>query len=152
MKAWIISIVGIVFLAVLFELVYPQGKTKQFCKSIFGVFAIFVMLSPIFNFDYSKLKSSDDTSISLNINFQNAKDESLKIKVENELKNHNISGVDVEILSKMQDFDYLIDNVYVDSTNIVLTDNITHTNKYEIILELISNTLNIDREQIIIYG
>lgn len=151
MKAWLISIVGIVFLSVLFELVYPQGKTKQFCKSIFGIFAIFVMLSPIFKFDYSKL-GGDEVSTSLNLNFQEAKDNSIKLKVEKALNNHNINGVDVEISSKMQDFDYLIENIYLDTTNIVLTENVTHTNKYEIILELISSTLNIDREQIIIYG
>ena len=109
------------------------------------------MLSPIFKFDYSKL-GGDEVSTSLNLNFQEAKDNSIKLKVEKALNNHNINGVDVEISSKMQDFDYLIENIYLDTTNIVLTENVTHTNKYEIILELISSTLNIDREQIIIYG
>ena len=109
------------------------------------------MLSPIFKFDYRKL-SGDEVSTSLNLNFQEAKDNSIKLKVEKALNNHNINGVDVEISSKMQDFDYLIENIYLDTTNIVLTENVTHTNKYEIILELISSTLNIDREQIIIYG
>ena len=40
MTKWLLSILGVVFLAVLLDIVYPNGKTNKFCKSIFGLFAI----------------------------------------------------------------------------------------------------------------
>ena len=47
---------------------------------------------------------------------------------------------------------YQIQNVLVDTSNIVLTDFLTHNNKYEVIIQKISKLMEIEQERIVIYG
>ena len=69
MKAWLLSIVGVVFLGVLFDLLYPNGRTNTLCKSIFGIFAVFVMIGPIFNFDFENINTITNNDVLIhNIN------------------------------------------------------------------------------------
>lgn len=46
-KAWIISIVGVICLGVLLEIVLPEGKTAKYVKGAFSLLVIFVMISPL---------------------------------------------------------------------------------------------------------
>ena len=61
-------------------------------------------------------------------------------------------GVSVEIESNMDNNVYQIQNVLVDTSNIVLTDFLTHNNKYEVIIQKISKLMEIEQERIVIYG
>ncbi len=152
MSSWLIGIIGVIFLAVLFDFVYPNGKTNNFCKSMFGLFAIVMMVTPILKIDLSQDFSNSFVDNSLNLSLQNSKDEYYILKIVNCLKNNDIEGIDVEIESNMEDNVYQIENIYVDTTNIVLSENLTHTNKYEVIIQSILKIVEIDKERIVIYG
>ena len=57
MSAWLMSIVGVVFLGVMIDIITPEGKTNAFIKSIFAVFVVYIIVSPIvtmFNKNYDK--------------------------------------------------------------------------------------------------
>ena len=152
MTAWLLSIIGVVFLAVLIDFIYPNGKTNAFCKSIFGLFAIIMMIRPILNIDLKADFNKNFVSTSINKNLKKSKDEYYLMAITKSLEENKISGVDVEIDSKMVDNVYEIENIYVDTTNIVLTNNLTHTNKYEVIIQNILKIVEIDKERIVIYG
>ena len=47
MSGWLLSIVGVVFLGVLFDLIYPNGKTNSLCKTIFALVAVVVGLGSV---------------------------------------------------------------------------------------------------------
>ena len=151
MKSWLLSIVGVVFLSVLFDLIYPNGKINRLCKSIFGIFAVFVMISPLLkiNIDDYVVNLSDDTMLN---NIAEAKDNSNKIKIESYLSDCNIVGVDVEIESNITDGEYIIENIYVDTSNLVLSEIITNINKYEVIASKIASVISIEPERIVVYG
>lgn len=149
----LLSIIGVVFLAVLIDFIYPNGKTNTFCKSIFGLFAIIMLIQPILKLDLKTNNINENfVSASLNQNIQKSKDEYYKLKIEKKLEDENIIGIDVEIESKMLNNVYEINNINVDSTNVVLTENLTHTNKYEVIIQNILKIVEIDKERIVIYG
>ena len=152
MTAWLLSIVGVIFLAVLIDFIYPNGKTNAFCKSIFGLFAIIMLIRPILNIDLKADFNKNFVSTSINKNLKKSKDECYLMAITKALEENKISGVDVEIDSKMVDNVYEIENIYVDTTNIVLTNNLTHTNKYEVIIQNILKIVEIDKERIVIYG
>ena len=152
MTKWLLSILGVVFLAVLLDIVYPNGKTNKFCKSIFGLFAIIVLVSPIFKIDFQSTSNDNFVSTTLNKNIQKSKDEYYKFKIENSLEDDDICGVSVEIESNMDNNVYQIENVLVDTSNLVLTDFLTHNNKYEVIIQKISKLMEIEQERIVIYG
>jgi hypothetical protein len=48
--------------------------------------------------------------------------------------------------------EFFIDKIYLDTTNLVLTENVTNINKYEVIIKEVSGLLKIDAERIIVYG
>ena len=152
MTKWLLSILGVVFLAVLLDIVYPNGKTNKFCKSIFGILAIIVLISPISKIDFKNTSNDNFVSVTLNKNIQKSKDEYYKVKIENALGDDNICGVSVEIESNMDNNVYQIENVFVDTSNLVLTDFLTHNNKYEVIIQKISKLMEIEQERIVIYG
>ena len=49
------GIVGIIFLGVLLDMVYPNGKTNAFCKGVFGLFAVVVLIAPIIKLDINNI-------------------------------------------------------------------------------------------------
>ena len=151
MSARLLSVIGVVFLAVLLDFVYPNGKTNAFCKSIFGIFAMIMLIYPLVKIDISSLSQTNLSYISLEEEIRKSKDEYYRLKLENTFSNENIIGVSVEIDSKMKDNDYYISNVFVDIGSIVLSQDLEHKNKYEVIEELILKTINVDKENIIIY-
>ena len=152
MNSWLLSIVGIVFLCVLFDIVYPNGKTNTLCKSIFGIFSVFVMISPLVKIDFDNAIESTVVNEILIENINKAKDENERLKIIELLKENGIEGVNVEIVSILNYNEYEIKNIYVDTTNLVLTENITNINKYEVIANKIAEIVNIDLERIIVYG
>ena len=151
MSAWLLSVIGVVFLAVLLDFVYPNGKTNAFCKSVFGIFAMIMLIYPLVKIDISSLSQTSMSFISVEEEIRKSKDEYYRLKLENTFSNENIIGDSVEIDSKMKDNDYYISNVFVDIGSIVLSQDLEHKNKYEVIEELILKTINVDKENIIIY-
>ncbi|MGN0960866.1 MAG: hypothetical protein ACI4PF_01550 [Christensenellales bacterium] len=152
MTSWLLGIVGVVFLGVLFDLVYPNGKTNAFCKSIFGVISVIMIISPILKLDFDNIDANNyiDSGLLDNINY--ARVENLKTQIINQLSLVGIEGVDVEIESNMVDNEFQVENIYVDTTNLVLTENVTNINKYEVISNEVAKAIQIDKERIIVYG
>ncbi len=48
MSGYLISIIGVVMLGVLVDLVLPSGQMNKFVKSMFGIFTILIIISPVF--------------------------------------------------------------------------------------------------------
>ena len=153
MTNWLLSIVGIIFLGILLDIVYPNGRTNAFCKGIFGIFSVFVLVSPILKIDFNSVFNNESyVDVELSENITNAQKDYYKLKIESILKSHEIIGLDVELDGIMEDNCFNIENIYIDTTQIVLTENLTNINKYEVIREIILESIEIDSERIIIYG
>ena len=152
MSSWLLSITGVIFLGVLFDLIYPNGKTNTLCKTIFGVVAVVVMITPILNIDLDKLTLGGSVNQQLINNLEEAKIQSIKTRIDTHLKSCGISGVIVKIDIILSEDEFYIDKIYLDTTNLVLTENVTNINKYEVIIKEVSGLLKIDAERIIVYG
>ena len=152
MSSWLLSITGVIFLGVLFDLIYPNGKTNTLCKTIFGVVAVVVMITPILNIDLDKLTLGGSVNQQLINNLEEAKIQSIKTRVDTHLKSCGISGVIVKIDIILSEDKFYIDKIYLDTTNLVLTENVTNINKYEVIANEISKVVDVDKERIIVYG
>lgn len=152
MTKWLLSIVGVSFLGVLLDLIYPNGKTSSFCKSIFGIVAMIVLISPIFNISIDQIKQEELVNEDIIDVINEARIDSMQREFESRLRSRGIDGVDVELDIIFVDNDIVIQNVFVDSTNLVLTENVTNINKYEVISKEIAQIVDIESERIIVYG
>lgn len=151
MSKWLMSIVGVVFLGILLDIVYPNGKTNAFCRNIFGIITVLIMITPIVEFKNNDYKIDlNNTSILSTIN--ESKELALITQIEGYLISKGIEGVSVEIDSNLLENDFQIENVFVDASDLVLTENLTNINKYEVISQTILEIVDIDNERLIIYG
>lgn len=152
MRSFLLSIVGVVFLGVLVDIIYPNGKTNAFCKSVFGFFAVIVMITPIIklinnaDFDYFIHESVVESNII------KAQEDYYRLKIEKIISDHDIDNVVVEIEGNIDNNEYIIENILIDTSNIVLSENLENINKYEVISQAIITEFGIEKERIIIYG
>ena len=150
MNAWVLSIVGVVFLGMLLDIVYPNGKTNKLCKSIFGIITIAVIIKPIFNIDM-KFDSNNFVDNFLSSSLNNVKINMYVSEIESNLLLNGIDGVFVEIDSKIENNNIIIENVNLDISQAVLLKNFENINKYEVIVNEVKKVVDIDKERIIIY-
>lgn len=47
MTAWLLSIVGVVFLSVMIDVVAPSGKMNGIIKTMFAIILIYVVMTPV---------------------------------------------------------------------------------------------------------
>ena len=152
MSSWLLTITGVIFLGVLFDLIYPNGKTNSLCITIFGLVAVFVMVTPVLNIDANEFTLKSEVNVELIENINKAKIDTIKSTIDKHLFDCGIDGVIVRIDANLSNDDCEIDKIYIDTTNLVLTENITNINKYEVIINEVSMLLEIDKERIVVYG
>lgn len=151
MEKWLFSVIGVVFLSILFDIIYPSGKTNKFCKSIFGIIAIVVIISPIISFvDIDFDKSYVDETLSDNL--IKSKEDVLAIQIKEYLKGKGIDGLDVEVRGTLSENDFEIENIFIDTSNIVLIEDKANINKYEVIASEVSNKFDVSEDMIFLYG
>lgn len=151
MSDWVLKIIGIVFIGLLLDFIYPSGKTKNITIGVFGIISVFILVSPLINLKNEIINNDRyDETISFNIN--KSKGELYEKMIINTLNINDIKGVNVEIYVNLKNNDFEIDNIYVDVSELVLTENITNINKYEVLTQKILEIVDIDSERIIFYG
>ena len=152
MTAWLVSIVGIVFLSVIVDVITPEGKTNAFIKCVFSIFVLDVMISPIvkifnkdFQIEYSEIKLQETYLESLtgrNIEY-----------LENELQQKIIKeGYEcfVEIRGNVWGEVVNIEKITVMLTNNVLISEDEHINNCKVITQIIKKIVEVD-EEVIVY-
>lgn len=157
MTGYLLSIIGVVILGVLVDLILPSGQMSKYIKSVFGVFTILVIISPVpklinQNYDFSQLFYSQSAS-TIDKDFLEVTNkkivEQMEISIEKECENSGYLGVECEIESNLVDNKLVIQKVYINLENLVISQNQVHINKYTEIVQAVMNVVNIEKEQII---
>lgn len=152
MQQWIISIIGIVFVLLILDLILPSGSCKKIIQSVISIFFLCIFFSPLKCF-ISKTTSTEfsvDSGLYTTINL--AKVQSIKDRILNELRSSGIKDVNVDIVTNTANIDFDIKYVYVDVSNLSLSDNSQHINTNEVIKSVVIKISKVREEQVIIYG
>lgn len=152
MQQWIISIIGIVFVLLILDLILPSGSCKKIIQSVISIFFLCIFFSPLKSF-ISKTTSTEfsvDSGLYTTINL--AKVQSIKDIILNELRSSGIKDVNVDIVTNTANIDFDIKYVYVDVSNLSLSDNSQHINTNEVIKSVVIKISKVREEQVIIYG
>ena len=154
MTAWILSIVGIVFVGIIFDMIRPEGKLSTFIKSIFAIITLFVIVSPIpkllqkkWNWDWD-FEWSDEYLQSVTT----GKVLYYQDQIRQNLENMGYQQVDVLIKWNQENSTQNMEKIYIDFTKYVLNGGDKHKIEYEKIEEMIVKLINIEKENIIFYG
>jgi len=111
-----------------------------------------IFFSPLKSF-ISKTTSTEfsvDDGLYTTINL--AKVQSIKDRILNELRSSGIKDVNVDIVTNTANIDFDIKYVYVDVSNLSLSDNSQHINTNEVIKSVVIKISKVREEQVIIYG
>lgn len=118
-SSWLLGIAGIVILAVLAELILPEGQMNKYIRVIFSFAILLVIVSPLpsllgSDFDFSKFFGTTDLQedylYQLNIDKLNALTEDLT----NDIKECDLSGVQIYINANVFGETLEIFSIYVD--------------------------------------
>lgn len=157
MTAWLLSLIGIAFLGVLVDLVLPSGQMNKYIKGMFGIFTVFVIISPLpkllnIDIDFNSL-IYNQSATEIDSDFLQATNQKIKkqleISVEKNLENKGFLKVDVEILANLEDMKFTIKKVIVNLQNMVINGNLPHINKYTEIKAGVLEILNIEEGQVV---
>ena len=156
MSGYILSILGIVIVGVLVDIVVPSGTINKYIKSIYAIFVLAVILSPVIKF----LSNTHDINVNITgyeinedlMNYINTnKIKSLETNIENILKDEGFDGIDIKINYSIESNELMINSCTVNMQNLVITSDKQHINKYEFIIEVVREYTNLADEEIIFY-
>lgn len=145
MTAWLLSIVGIVFLGVMVDIISPSGKTNAFIKSIFAIFLIYVVITPIvkyikngeFKVDFETEYSTENLSIT-----------EAEHKISDLLISNGLYGIDVEIKGYVSKDKIMAQKVVLNGAKTVLKSQDEHIDKYKLITNLVQSIVTVKKENI----
>ncbi len=156
MSGYILSILGIVIVGVLVDIVVPSGTINKYIKSIYAIFVLAVILSPVIKF----LSNTHDINVNITgyeinedlMNYINTnKIKSLETNIVNKLKDEGFDGIDIKINYSIESNELMINSCTVNMQNLVITSDKQHINKYEFIIEVVREYTNLADEEIIFY-
>lgn len=152
MSAWLMSIVGVVFLGVMIDIITPEGRTNAFIKSIFAVFVVYIIVSPIVSmlnknyvFTYKEIELQEDYLDSV----AKSNITALESEIQRLLVDKGYECF-VEIDGNMWGETLNIRQITIFLPNSVLINEDKHINNCKVITQLIRNVLEVD-EEIIVY-
>ena len=154
MKAYIISILGITLCGVLIDIVLPAGSTSKYIKSIYSIFVVAVILNPLITF-FAKTKNINldynnfETSQTLIDYINTQKIKSVETTIIEDLKQKGVSNIEVKINYDWQNNQLIYKSCLIDLKNMVYQPTDKHTNKYELITEVVQQHTNLSNEVII---
>lgn len=152
MQSYILSVVGMILLAVVSGLILPEGKMSAFVKSAIALFLFFVIVSPVVKL-FRGEKIFSDLEVNIQENFlqdtNSAQVETIKNRVENSIDGNFGADVDVEILWKEENGVVCVEEIEI---WVIDYGEKLHTNGLEEITNHVASLLNVEKEQVNVYG
>ena len=120
-KAWTVNLCAILLVTAVINYLVPKGKVKKIGETAFSLIILAVFCLPLFemkNIDASILNNKFDSLFSEKIDYALAYDESIKSAVMTILDENKIGYTRVEIKSRTENDEYILENVivYLEST------------------------------------
>lgn len=158
MTAYILSIIGVVFLGVLVDVILPEGDMNKYIKGMFGIVALFVIVSPINKILNNNINIEDvfyNTSATIvDKDFLEATNNQIKNQIEasleTQLLNAGFKNINVELECNLSAEQFEIKKVIVDISKMVINQNMTHINKYTEIKKVVINFVDVEEENVVI--
>ena len=157
-SSWILSIAGIVIISVIVELILPEGSLNKYIRSIFSFLVVLVIVAPLPSlvgkkFDYSQILTQEEFTLQEDYLFQlNVyKTEALQQELVLAINEAGYDNVEVNVSSNNYSTSFVVDAIYVELSNLVITDKAEHTNIIDIekeILKIVVSYANVEERKV----
>ncbi len=154
MAAYILSVLGIVVAGIIIDVIIPSGSINKYIKSIYAIFVVAVLISPIINFlnknqGFNFKVDNYEINESL-INYINKQKVSeLEDSIKTHLNNEGFSNVDIKIDFVLKNNELALNSCTVNLKNLAISSDKQHINKYEFIRKVVKEYTNLTDEGIL---
>ena len=156
LSSWVVSIAGICILSVLIDLFLPSGNMSSHIKNIFNFVIILVIIAPLPNIiknyknDYTSFITTSDIELQNDFIYQVNRDKltALKNEIDAKLVSMGYQNIEVSIYADIFTSNMVIENIYVDISNLVIENNGQHIDIKKEVENVILSVLDIDKEAI----
>ena len=156
MGQWLLGLVGVAFVSVILEVILPAGSTKKIIQCVFAIFSVYVIIAPIPKLFSSTASVVSEKEVTLDEAFLHSTNSqivsALEKRIVNNAEERGVSGVSVIIWADLSNNEIAVQKVYMDLTNVVLSEDSKNINKYEVLTEIVQHHVNVSKEDIVFYG
>jgi len=154
MSGYILSILGIVVAGIFIDIIVPNGSINKYIRSVYSIFVIAVLVSPIVKF----LNKKHDITIhyedyKINSNLLNyiysMRADSVEKNIETELNKEGFSNIDIILNFSIENDELSYISCQINLKNMVINADKQHINKYEFIKKIVQEYTNLTEEEII---
>ena len=156
MKAYVLSVLGIVLCGVIIDIILPSGSINKYIKSIYSVFVVAVLISPLINF-FSNYKDIDFSIKEYEVNeklmnyIYKKQAEGVELKIEQALEKGGFKGVDIIINFSIENNDITYNSCEANIKDLAISTDKQHINSYEFIREVVYKNTGLKGEVVMIY-
>lgn len=155
MSGYVLSILGIVIAGILIEILVPSGTINKYIRSIYSIFVIAVIMSPVIklinkseiSFGYEEFQLNEKL---LTYIFDRQVIE-LENTILNDLDESGFKNIDIKINYSINDNELRLNSCLINLSSLVILQNSSHINKYEFIVGVVEKYTNMKEEVIMIY-
>jgi len=145
-----------VLLGVLIDVIIPSGNINKYIKSIYSIFVVAVIISPVVNFianknDYKLTYLNYEIDAELLEYVYKLRVENAENNIEIYLNNEGFSGIDIIIDYSINNNEIQYNSCSVNLQNLGISADKLNINKYEFIKQAVKSFTNLTYEEIVIY-
>jgi len=142
-------------LGVIIDVIIPSGNISKYIKSVFSIFVVAVIISPVVNFlsnkNGIKLEYDNYEMDKQLIEYIFAKrTENEENKIEIYLKDNGFNGIDINLNYSINNNELEYISCTINLKNLVISADKQHINKYEFITKSVKDFTNLTDEEIVI--
>ena len=154
MAGYILRVLGIVVAGVIIDVIIPSGSINKYIKSIYSIFVVAVLISPILNFVSNKSEftfnyNNYEIDQELYEYITNQRVNSLQLDIKEELELNGFEGVDININFSLENNTLNYNSCTINLEKLVIDADKQHINKYEFIKEVVKDYTDLTDEEII---
>ena len=156
-STWVLSVAGISIIGVLIELILPIGKTKKYVKGVFAFIVVLVIITPLpklFGGEYRVEDIFEEDAIIIQEDFiyeiNRDRLEKIEAMIESDLLEKGYKNIDIQLNANIFTNNMSIDAVFVDLSDLVISENLQHKNINDIVIESVLKYVNVPKSDIII--
>ena len=147
----LVTLVSVVFVAIILEFIIPNSSFNKYIKVVLGMVLINVVLASFIEFKDSFSDDKDSILSSTLYNINKAKLDSIMANITYLLKTQDLGDVEVEIECDLYSSSFNIDKINVDISNLVLNGDVSIIHIKDKIQKLILTASLVDSNKVVFY-
>lgn len=147
----LVTLVSVVFVAIILEFIIPNSSFNKYIKVVLGMVLINVVLASFIEFKDSFSDDTDSILSSTLYNINKAKLDSIMANITYLLKTQDLGDIEVEIECDLYSSSFNIDKINVDISNLVLNGDVSNIHIKDKIQKLILSASLVESNKVVFY-